>query len=88
MAKDKTWGDGFVVEAATALYQRPAVVLLAGQESPTQVCSHLSSSPTTTPMYLGYVAVMSKEGNHYVSLKPDEQSLCGIEGQHLHCTRS
>jgi len=52
--------------------KRPAVVLLAGQESPTQVCSHLSSSPTTTPMYLGYVAVMSKEGNHYVSLKPDE----------------
>lgn len=74
MSKDKTWGDGFIIQSATLLYQRPAVVLLSGQESPIQVSDNLSAS--TSPIHLGYVAVMSAERNHYVSLKPEGQPPC------------
>lgn len=82
MAKDKTWGDGFVIEAAALLYQRPILLFLAGQNSPVTVSSNSTSatSPVLRPMCLGYVAVGSEKRNHYVSLKRQGEYLfiCAI----------
>lgn len=69
MAKDKTWGDGTMIQTAVCLYNRPIYVF---QKDGKIACLNSTGSEGmhSEPLYIGFIATPNGKNNHYVSLIP------------------
>ena len=69
MAKDKTWGDGTMIQAAVRLYNCPINVV---QEAGKIACLDSTGSEDvhSKSLFLGFIKTPDGKNNHYVSLIP------------------
>jgi len=78
MAHNAEWGDGIMIEAASAFYQRPVIIVPSAahaREESTQHTIRMGVQSDKTPITLGYCSAgeqfnSSAPRNHYVSLRP------------------
>lgn len=83
MEKNGQWGDGVMLSAATKLYDRKIIVVLADNTLSESVPIQLSTdtNDNSIPIYLGFV----KDMKHYVHLTPAADKLCDLSlQQHLY----